>query len=132
MESVSPVIPCCTAATPHDDSAPLQYASAVDAVMPLCAGVGNRCGFESLPLPTVIAPPEHAPTLCRSASITQSAFPAISALVASNNTLCGGIARALTQHVALTPYAASVRMIKVMDPPRYRMPYSARNANKAF
>src|SRR6476620_6601779 len=50
---------------PQLDNAPLQYVSLVPEVMVDCAGVGILCGLLS-------------------SSITQSAFPAVSAFVASN------------------------------------------------
>src|SRR5205085_10611676 len=56
-------------------------------VIPLIGGVGIRCGSDSLPEPLVPEPsPFTTRRSCASASITQSALPAISALVASNNT----------------------------------------------
>src|SRR5437867_3205512 len=85
--------PRWASSTPQAESAPAQYVSPVDAVMPDCAGVGNRCGFDSLPVPTIIALPE-GPRLRVSASTTQSALPAISALVASKRTLLEGTAEA--------------------------------------
>lgn len=59
------------------------------AVMPDCGGVGKRCGFDSVPAPTTMSPPVPVPMLLVSASITQSALPAICALVASKSTLFG-------------------------------------------
>ena len=59
-----------------------------------CDGFGSRCGFESVPAPVVMSPLEPVPMLWVSASITQSALPAISAFVASKSTLLVSIASA--------------------------------------
>ena len=63
---VSTVCPSFTRAMPQLEMAPVQYVSGVVEVTVDCAGVGKRWG----------TPP--------SSSITQSALPAVSALVASN------------------------------------------------
>src|ERR1700743_2037168 len=64
--SVSTELPDFTRAIPQLESAPVQNVSEVEAVIPDAAGVGVGCG------------------VLLSSSMTQSALPAVSALVASN------------------------------------------------
>src|SRR4051812_36258303 len=61
--------PFFTRATPKEEKAPPQYVSGVEAVMPLCAGVGKRCAVPH-----------------ESSSNTQSALPAVCACMASKST----------------------------------------------
>src|SRR5438876_10067854 len=63
--------------------------------MPEAAGVGNRWGLDSLPIPaTIWCVVGSVPMLRTSASTTQSALAAISALVASNKNSCALARRA--------------------------------------
>jgi hypothetical protein len=88
--------------------------------MPDCGGVGKRCGFDSVPAPGVITPPAVVPMLFTSASITQSALPAICALAASKSTLLGvtdcAVAREAAAAAAAWHRSTSLVRLVMADP----------------